>query len=432
MWNLIRWVSPRTIKETFTPPHDYRYPFMDGRRANRTRNVQATAVAVRRRCGRSRPRRACPGAASSPARRRSSPAPASGRRPCRASSSRRPTAPDSISGVFAVSSTATCGIGATVCPGCGPRIVDLDRAARDREPGAADRGGRRVALARADDDCPAARPRRAPCPGPGGGGRRGGRGRRGLLRGAAAAGEQRQSRDDEARQACLTRVPSGAAGRRSSAPSSRAARARPRAPPRVASTTRLRRAEVLISARRRAGPTPSSWSNIDSRAAASRRWRWNVIAKRCASSRMRCRSCSPGEVGGRRIGSVRPGTNTSSIRFASAITATRGRSSSCMAASAADSWPLPPSITTRFGVAANDSFHSAEPGSAREPREAPRDHLAHRREVVLAVEAAHRELAVVAALRDARPRTRPSSRRSPGPGCWRCRSTRSGSAATRG
>jgi 1-pyrroline-5-carboxylate dehydrogenase len=29
MWNLIRWVSPRTIKETFTPPKDYRYPFMD-------------------------------------------------------------------------------------------------------------------------------------------------------------------------------------------------------------------------------------------------------------------------------------------------------------------------------------------------------------------------------------------------------------------
>jgi 1-pyrroline-5-carboxylate dehydrogenase len=28
MWNLIRWVSPRTIKETFAPPTDYRYPFM--------------------------------------------------------------------------------------------------------------------------------------------------------------------------------------------------------------------------------------------------------------------------------------------------------------------------------------------------------------------------------------------------------------------
>jgi 1-pyrroline-5-carboxylate dehydrogenase len=29
MWNLIRWVSPRTIKETFVPPTDYRYPFLD-------------------------------------------------------------------------------------------------------------------------------------------------------------------------------------------------------------------------------------------------------------------------------------------------------------------------------------------------------------------------------------------------------------------
>jgi len=29
MWNLIRWVSPRTLKETFVPPTDYRYPFLD-------------------------------------------------------------------------------------------------------------------------------------------------------------------------------------------------------------------------------------------------------------------------------------------------------------------------------------------------------------------------------------------------------------------
>jgi 1-pyrroline-5-carboxylate dehydrogenase len=28
MWNLMRWVSPRTIKETFEPPRDYRYPFL--------------------------------------------------------------------------------------------------------------------------------------------------------------------------------------------------------------------------------------------------------------------------------------------------------------------------------------------------------------------------------------------------------------------
>jgi 1-pyrroline-5-carboxylate dehydrogenase len=28
MWNLIRWVSPRTVKETLVPPADYRYPFL--------------------------------------------------------------------------------------------------------------------------------------------------------------------------------------------------------------------------------------------------------------------------------------------------------------------------------------------------------------------------------------------------------------------
>ena len=27
--NLLRWVSPRTIKENLNPPTDYRYPFMD-------------------------------------------------------------------------------------------------------------------------------------------------------------------------------------------------------------------------------------------------------------------------------------------------------------------------------------------------------------------------------------------------------------------
>ena len=28
VFNLLRWVSPRTIKETFVPPRDYTYPFM--------------------------------------------------------------------------------------------------------------------------------------------------------------------------------------------------------------------------------------------------------------------------------------------------------------------------------------------------------------------------------------------------------------------
>jgi 1-pyrroline-5-carboxylate dehydrogenase len=29
MINLLRWVSPRTIKETFVPAKDYRYPFLE-------------------------------------------------------------------------------------------------------------------------------------------------------------------------------------------------------------------------------------------------------------------------------------------------------------------------------------------------------------------------------------------------------------------
>ncbi|MBC8073449.1 MAG: L-glutamate gamma-semialdehyde dehydrogenase [Deltaproteobacteria bacterium] len=30
MWNLIRWLSPRTMKENFAPPRSWRYPFMEG------------------------------------------------------------------------------------------------------------------------------------------------------------------------------------------------------------------------------------------------------------------------------------------------------------------------------------------------------------------------------------------------------------------
>ena len=29
MMNVLRWVSARTIKETFVPPTDYRYPFLN-------------------------------------------------------------------------------------------------------------------------------------------------------------------------------------------------------------------------------------------------------------------------------------------------------------------------------------------------------------------------------------------------------------------
>ena len=28
LWNLVRWVSPRSIKETLSPPTDWKYPFL--------------------------------------------------------------------------------------------------------------------------------------------------------------------------------------------------------------------------------------------------------------------------------------------------------------------------------------------------------------------------------------------------------------------
>ena len=28
VWNLMRWASPRVIKENLNPPHDFRYPFL--------------------------------------------------------------------------------------------------------------------------------------------------------------------------------------------------------------------------------------------------------------------------------------------------------------------------------------------------------------------------------------------------------------------
>ena len=196
------------------------------------------------------------------------------------------------------------------------------------------------------------------------------------------SGRRRQS-DAEARgRSC-------AAARRSLAPSSPVRRERPRAPPALAASDRSAEPKWRSSARRRAGPTPSSV--VEERLARLRR-RGAGGGSRARSGAPRPGSvgaiASPALCGSSRIGSGRPGTNTSSTRFASAITATRGRSYACIAASAAESCPLPPSITTRFGAAAKPSSYSCSRRAA-EPREAARDDLRHRREVVLPVEPAH-------------------------------------------
>ena len=135
----------------------------------------------------------------------------------------------------------------------------------------------------------------------------------------------------------------------------------------------------------RASPRPSRSGGAARAAAQARRPRGRRRSRRSRATRAaaggsRARSGAPrrgsaGAAGGpglcreSTIGSLCPGTNTSSIRFASAITATRGRSYACIAASAAESCPLPPSITTRFGAVANDaSCVSPVPSESRAKR----------------------------------------------------------------
>jgi hypothetical protein len=56
-------------------------------------------------------------------------------------------------------------------------------------------------------------------------------------------------------------------------------------------------------------------------------------------------------------------------------------------------------MTTRFGTVAKLSSYRPTSPASRRPREAPGDHLSHRREVVLAVEPFHGERSVVRLLR---------------------------------
>ena len=159
----------------------------------------------------------------------------------------------------------------------------------------------------------------------------------------------------------------------------------------------------------------------------------SVIANRCASSRIRCSSCRPGSCRSSRIGCERPGTNTSSSRFASAITATRG--SPCRRLHRLERRRQLPLATVDHDEVRHRREALVVPArspASRKPCEAAGDHLPHRGEVVLAVEPLDRERPVVRPFSAARRRTPSSRRRCRGPAGSRCRSTRSGPAGSRG
>ena len=75
---------------------------------------------------------------------------------------------------------------------------------------------------------------------------------------------------------------------------------RPRRALRAWRGARPQAAELVSSARRRRGPMPGTSSSSDRRSRIVRALRWNVTAKRCASSRMRWSSSSAGSCLGER------------------------------------------------------------------------------------------------------------------------------------
>src|SRR5439155_212105 len=86
---------------------------------------------------------------------------------------------------------------------------------------------------------------------------------------------------------------------------------------------------------------------------------WYVIAKRCASSRMRCTRYIPCELRGKTIGSARFGRKSSSRSFASATIGICKRPASASASRPAESCPFPPSRMTRSGSAHADPVVSS-------------------------------------------------------------------------
>ena len=144
---------------------------------------------------------------------------------------------------------------------------------------------------------------------------------------------------------------------------------------------------------------------IDSVIALSRRLRWWVIAKRCASSRTRCSSCSSGVSCGNTMGFGLPGVNTSSIRLASETTVTPRSRKPCSGSRPA----------LELALAAVDHHEVRQRGERRVAvgvvgrllglllplREAARQHLRHRGEIIVALDLANGETPVIALLRRA-------------------------------
>ena len=155
---------------------------------------------------------------------------------------------------------------------------------------------------------------------------------------------------------------------------------------REAASTASGEPKCLSSARLRVGPMPGRPSRIDSVIARSRRVRWWVIAKRCASSRTRCSSWSSG-VSWRQHAAARGGPGGRPPRSAWPARRPPRRARGSPAARAARAELARPAVDddqvrqrrerlVALGVVRREVL------LALPLRQAPAEHLLHRREVV--------------------------------------------------
>ena len=145
---------------------------------------------------------------------------------------------------------------------------------------------------------------------------------------------------------------------------------------------------------------PSSVSKIDSNARVSRFLRWNVIANRWASSRIRCKSWSPGSCRSSTIGADRPGTNTSSAAFRECDDGhARHLVRRLDRFERGGELPLAAVDHDEVRDCREALVVATRLGTVPQAGESPRDDLTDRGEIVLTVEAPHGERPVVRLLR---------------------------------
>ena len=252
----------------------------------------------------------------------------------------------------------------------------------------------------------------------------------GMPAGRSASGRLREVVDDRARAA---RAPT------SGVSSSRVARRTPSTLPKRVS-----------SALRRRAPMPGIASSSERKSRVARAWRWKVMAKRCASSRMRCSRRSAAPCGSSAIGRSLSRTKTSSsflarptaTRFASPTLLERrvGRVQLPLAAVDHDQVGKRPAVLEHAAVAAaDDLLHGGKvveesrrrAGRSRGRRRVVSKCLQETRPLFeqLRESSGVRGTSGTRPASSGRPRRRPARPRSRCPGWSRCRSTRCGAAA---